>query len=172
MIGVVGGSPQIYALALSTTVEQIPAVWQRAQRHPIEPISVPSSALCKEVISARRRGRHRHLAAGGLDAEPRSRAVYHRAAGRFTKDSETGRRNVGTYRLQMKERAAARDFMSAARSMRRAIIRQYDARKDRHAGGDRDRRRSDHRACIDQRNSPTAPMRSPSPAACAAKRFR
>ena len=52
VIGVVGGSPQIYALALSTTVEQIPAVWERAQRQPIEPIPVPvGSALCKEVIN-------------------------------------------------------------------------------------------------------------------------
>ncbi len=42
VIGVVGGSPQIYALALSTTVNDIPTVWERAQRHPIEPISVSS----------------------------------------------------------------------------------------------------------------------------------
>jgi len=50
VIGVVGGSPQIYALALSTTVNDIPTVWERAQRHPIEPISV-SSGVCKEVMS-------------------------------------------------------------------------------------------------------------------------
>ena len=40
VIGVIGGSPEIYALALSTTVEKIPEVWERAQRHPIDPISV------------------------------------------------------------------------------------------------------------------------------------
>ena len=50
VIGVVGGSPQIYALALSTTVENIPAVWERAQRQPLEP-TTESSGPCKEVIS-------------------------------------------------------------------------------------------------------------------------
>ena len=50
VIGVVGGSPQIYALALSTTVDEIPKVWERAQRHPMDPISVPTG-LCKEVVT-------------------------------------------------------------------------------------------------------------------------
>src|SRR5260370_2783175 len=50
VIGVVGGSPQIYTLALSTTVEEIPAVWERPQRHPIQPISV-SRGACKDVLS-------------------------------------------------------------------------------------------------------------------------
>src|SRR5258705_9983957 len=50
VIGVVGGSPQIYALALATTVEEIPAGWERAQRHPIEPISMWNGAG-KEIPS-------------------------------------------------------------------------------------------------------------------------
>ena len=54
VIGVVGGSPEIYALALSTTVEKIPAVWERGQRHPIDPMIVPTG-LCKEIISAAQR---------------------------------------------------------------------------------------------------------------------
>ena len=36
VVGVIGGSPEIYALALSTTVERIPEVWEKGQRHPID----------------------------------------------------------------------------------------------------------------------------------------
>src|SRR5262245_39140248 len=50
VIGVVGGSPEIYALALSTTVDKIPEVWERAQRHPIDPTSL-SRGVCKEVVT-------------------------------------------------------------------------------------------------------------------------
>ncbi|HWH78951.1 MAG TPA: hypothetical protein VNT76_16325, partial [Candidatus Binatus sp.] len=49
VIGVIGGSPSIYALALSTSVEKIPQVWESAQRHPIDPVAV-KSGLCKEII--------------------------------------------------------------------------------------------------------------------------
>jgi 3-octaprenyl-4-hydroxybenzoate carboxy-lyase len=50
VIGVIGGSPEIYALALSTTVEKIPDVWEQGQCHPIDPVSV-KSGLCKEIIA-------------------------------------------------------------------------------------------------------------------------
>ena len=40
VIGVIAGSPSIYAIALSTTVEKIPEIWQNAQRHPIDPVLV------------------------------------------------------------------------------------------------------------------------------------
>ena len=50
VVGVVGGSPAIYALALSTTVDNIPAIWERGQRNPIEPVLL-QSGLCKEVVS-------------------------------------------------------------------------------------------------------------------------
>ena len=49
VVGVIGGSPTIYAHALSTAVENIPAVWERAQRNLIEPVLV-QSGLCKEII--------------------------------------------------------------------------------------------------------------------------
>ena len=53
VIGVVGGSPEIYALALSTTPDKIPEVWEKAQRHPIDPDRSGSSARsgnpCGEV---------------------------------------------------------------------------------------------------------------------------
>ena len=116
VIGVVGGSPQIYALALSTTVEKIPAVWERAQRHPLDPIPA-SSGLCKEVISQ----------GSAVDIGILPQVVwtpsqdpgpYITAPLVITKDPETGRRNVGTYRLQMKGPQRLGLYV-AGRSMRR-----------------------------------------------------
>src|SRR5215813_11690690 len=51
VIGVVGGSPEIYALALSTTPDKIPEVWEKAQRHPIDPTPV-KSGICKEITAS------------------------------------------------------------------------------------------------------------------------
>jgi 4-hydroxy-3-polyprenylbenzoate decarboxylase len=100
VIGVVGGSPQIYALALSTTVDEIPKVWERAQRHPVDPISV-ATGLCKEVVT-----RGAEVDIGILPqvvwTPSQDPGPYITAPLVVTGDPETGRRNVGTYRLQMK----------------------------------------------------------------------
>jgi len=127
VIGVVGGSPQIYALALATNVAEIPAVWERAQRHPIEPISV-SSGVCKEVIS-----RGAEVDIGILPqvvwTPSQDPGPYITAPLVVTKDPETGRRNVGTYRLQMKGPQRLGLYVGGAQHAARHI-RQYDARKE------------------------------------------
>jgi UbiD family decarboxylase len=127
VIGVVGGSPQIYALALSTTANDIPAVWERAQRHPIDPISA-SSGLCKEVIS---RGAEVNLSIlPQVVWTPRQDpGPYITAPLVITKDPETGRRNVGTYRLQIKGPQRLGLYVGGAQHAARHI-RQYDARKE------------------------------------------
>ncbi len=127
VIGVVGGSPQIYALALATTVVEIPAVWERAQRHPIEPISV-SSGMCKEIMS-----RGAEVDIGILPqvvwTPSQDPGPYITAPLVVTKDPETGRRNVGTYRLQMKGPQRLGLYVGGAQHAARHI-RQYDARKE------------------------------------------
>src|SRR5256712_13035825 len=40
--GVLGASPEIYALALQTTVDKIADKWSQAQSHPIPPVRVPT----------------------------------------------------------------------------------------------------------------------------------
>lgn len=126
VIGVVGGSPEIYALALSTTVEKIPEVWERAQRNPIDPVSAPTG-LCKEIIL---RGSEIDLGSlpqvvwtPGQDPGP-----YITAPVIITKDAETGRRNVGTYRLQLKGANRLGLYVGAAQHAARHI-RQYEALK-------------------------------------------
>jgi 2,5-furandicarboxylate decarboxylase 1 len=47
--GILGASPDVYALALETTVDQIADKWAQAQSHPIPPVRV-STGPVKEVI--------------------------------------------------------------------------------------------------------------------------
>ena len=100
VVGVVGGSPSIYAMALSTTVDQISAVWEKAQREPLEPELV-KTGLCKEVIS-----QGADLDIGILPqaiwTPSRDPGPYITAPLIITKEPETGSRNIGTYRLQVK----------------------------------------------------------------------
>jgi UbiD family decarboxylase len=126
VIGVIGGSPDIYALALSTTIEKIPEVWEKGQRHPIDPVSVPSG-LCKEIIA---RG-------SDVDLSILPRVVwtpsqdpgpYITAPVIITKALETGRRNVGTYRLQLKDKRRVGLYVGAAQHAAKHI-RQYETMK-------------------------------------------
>jgi UbiD family decarboxylase len=126
VIGVVGGSPEIYALALSTTVDDIPKIWERAQRAPIEPLGV-KTGVCKEVVA---RGDDVDIGilpqvvwTPGQDPGP-----YITAPLIVTKDAESGKRNVGTYRLQMKGPRRLGLYVGGAQHAARHI-RQYDARK-------------------------------------------
>src|SRR5262245_46464027 len=100
VIGVIGGSPEIYARALSTTVGKIPRAWEQGQQHPIDPVSVPSG-VCKEVIA---RGAEVDL--GILPqvvwTPSQDPGPYITAPVIVTKDVETGQRNDRTYRLQLK----------------------------------------------------------------------
>ncbi len=126
VIGVIGGSPAIYAHALSTSVEKIPQVWENGQRHPIDPVLV-NSGLCKELIC---RG-------ADIDVLSLPQVVwtpsqdpgpYITAPVVVTKDIETGRRNVGTYRIQMKGKQHVGLYVGGAQHAARHI-RQYEAAK-------------------------------------------
>ena len=126
VIGVIGGSPEIYALALSTTVEKIPEVWERGQRHPIDPV-IATNALCKEIIQ--------HGSQIDLGCLPQvvwtpgqDPGAYITAPVIITKDADTGRRNVGTYRLQLKGANRLGLYVGGAQHAARHI-RQYEALK-------------------------------------------
>ena len=126
VVGVIGGSPSIYALALSTTVENIPAAWERGQSEPIAPTSV-GSGLCKEIILRDAKVDLRKLPqivwTPSQDPGP-----YITAPLVITKDLETGQRNVGTYRLQIKDAQRVGLYVGAAQHAAKHI-RQYDAKK-------------------------------------------
>ncbi len=100
--GLLGASRQVYALALETTVEGIGARWEQAQQAPIPP-EIVASGPCKEVIC------HGDAVDLGYLPVP-TWTVGHDPAPFFTspfvvtKDPDTGVRNVGTYRMQLKGR--------------------------------------------------------------------
>jgi UbiD family decarboxylase len=98
--GVLGASPEIYALALETTVDQIADKWAHAQSHPIPPVVVKTGPV-KEVILTGDRADVTKLPlciwTRGQDPAP-----YVTGPCVISKDPETGERNMGTYRLMQK----------------------------------------------------------------------
>jgi UbiD family decarboxylase len=109
--GVLGGSREIYALALGANgIDDISDTWTRALRNPIEPEEVKDAPVHDNV----------HL---GEDADLLKLPVpvwtvehdpgpYLTAPFVFTKDPETGVQNVGTYRCEIKESRKIGLFMA------------------------------------------------------------
>lgn len=104
-VGALAASPAIYAMGLGVRVEEIGDVWVRAMERPIaaEPVA---DAACQEVVVE---GAALSEPDGGLAALPVpvstpgfDAAPYLTATLVVTKDPETGVRNMGTYRGQLK----------------------------------------------------------------------
>jgi 4-hydroxy-3-polyprenylbenzoate decarboxylase len=104
-VGALAASADIYAVGMGRPVEEIGAAWTDAIAHPIPPVRV-ASPPCQEVVVTgdALRGPGRGLMAlpvpvstPGFDAAP-----YLTATLAVTHDPETGVRNMGTYRAQLK----------------------------------------------------------------------
>src|SRR5712692_5678059 len=104
-VGALAASADIYAVGMGRPVEEIEAAWVKAIAHPIAPVKI-SSPPCQEVVirGDDLRGPGKGLAAlpvpvstPGFDAAP-----YLTATLAVTHDPETGVRNMGTYRAQLK----------------------------------------------------------------------
>jgi UbiD family decarboxylase len=101
--GVLGASKQIYAIGLETdSVQGINEKWDRALEKPIPP-RIVSTGPCKENILHGDQVNLLNLPVPiwtvGEDPAPFFTSPYV-----ITKDPETGNRNVGTYRMQLKGR--------------------------------------------------------------------
>jgi len=106
-VGVLAASPQIYAIGLQCELKDIPEKWEKALAHPIEPIIVENGPV-HEVVHL---GDALDREGGGLDMIPVpistpgfDNAPYTTCSHWFTKDIETGIRNAGNYRGQIKGR--------------------------------------------------------------------
>src|SRR6201997_3500553 len=104
-IGALASSAQIYAVGMGCAVEDIGDAWMRAIANPIAPVRV-TSAPCQEVVLT---GDALRAANGGLKSLPvpistpgYDAAPYLTATLCITADPETGVRNMGTYRAQLK----------------------------------------------------------------------
>lgn len=102
VVGVIGASRKVYGTALETepTVDGVTGRWGRALERPLEP-RLAGNGPCQEVILTRD--------SVDLTALPiptwtpgQDPAPYITAPCMITKDPETGVRNVGVYRMQVK----------------------------------------------------------------------
>lgn len=106
-VGVLAGSRAIYAVGMQCQPEEIGEKWEHALAHPIEPITVEHGPV-QEVVHL---GGELEREGGGLDEFPIpistpgfDNAPYTTCSQWVTKDPETGIRNVGNYRGQVKSR--------------------------------------------------------------------
>src|ERR1700692_4506398 len=104
-IGALAASAQIYAVGMGCAVENIGDAWMRAIANPIAPVTV-AAAPCQEVVI---KGEALRAPDGGLKSLPvpistpgYDAAPYLTATLCITADPETGVRNMGTYRAQLK----------------------------------------------------------------------
>jgi UbiD family decarboxylase len=104
-VGALAASPQIYAVGMGRSIEEIEAAWVWAIANPIAPVVVASPACQGVVITGDElRGAGRGLArlpvpisTPGFDAAP-----YLTATLCVTRDPDTGVQNMGTYRAALK----------------------------------------------------------------------
>jgi UbiD family decarboxylase len=104
-VGALAASAQIYAIGMGRPVEEIGDAWMQAIANPIAPVVV-STAPCQEVVIT---GDALRQPDGGLKLLPvpistpgYDAAPYLTATLCITRDPETGIRNMGTYRAQLK----------------------------------------------------------------------
>src|ERR1051325_6431102 len=104
LVGGLAASEEIYALGLQCQAEEIVARWNQALSKPIAPTLVNTGRI-KEVVH---KGKSL-LEHGGLEEFPVpistpgfDNAPYFTAACWITKDPDTGNRNMGMYRAQIK----------------------------------------------------------------------
>src|SRR5580692_3126616 len=104
-IGALAASAEIYAVGMGCPVEEIGDAWMHAIANPITPIVV-TEAPCQEVVI---KGDALRKPDGGLKLLPvpistpgYDAAPYLTATVCITQDPETGIRNMGTYRAQLK----------------------------------------------------------------------
>jgi len=104
-VGALAASARIYAVGMGRSVDDIGDAWLRAIANPIAPTRV-ATAACQDVVI---RGDALRQPDGGLKALPVpistpgfDAAPYLTATLCITRDPETGVRNMGTYRAQLK----------------------------------------------------------------------
>lgn len=117
--GVLGASREIYALALETSVDGIADKWAGAQSHPVRP-EIVSRGPCQENI----------LQGDQVDVFKFPVPVwtvghdpgqYMTAPFIVSKDPETGIPNVGTYRVQLKEKNRLGCMVNFIQHLRRHV---------------------------------------------------
>src|SRR2546421_1953367 len=97
-VGILGGSPTIYATALDCELDGITPRWQQAQNNPIPPQEV-SAGACQEIVQEGDAVDLERIPLPSWTVE-HDPAPFFTAPCVITRDPETGIGNVGTYRMQ------------------------------------------------------------------------
>ncbi len=104
-VGALSASARIYALGMGCQVDDIGRAWTTAIAHPVPPVTV-TAPPCQDVVIT---GDDLRVPRGGLARLPVpvstpgfDAAPYLTATLCITRDPETGVRNMGTYRAQLK----------------------------------------------------------------------
>ena len=105
LLGALGASPQVYAIGMQCDhVDEIGDRWQKAHLNPVDPVMVDNGPVHEVILKGEslleRSGFGEFpipISSPGWDVAPYITSPYW-----ITKDPETGIRNVGTYRAQIK----------------------------------------------------------------------
>jgi UbiD family decarboxylase len=98
--GVLGGSRSIYCLALDCDVRDVHKKWSEAEQHPIEPQRVAKGPVQENIFSDKQVDLYRlPIPTWTVGQDP---APYITAGCVVTADPDSGIRNVGTYRVELK----------------------------------------------------------------------
>ncbi len=100
VLGVNGASRSIYCLSLECELSDVQKKWSEAELHPIPPVLVPGGPVQENVFEGERADVTRlPMPTWTVGEDP---APYITAGCVITRDPDSGVRNVGTYRLQIK----------------------------------------------------------------------
>src|SRR5260221_7638861 len=112
LVGGLAASPEIYAVGLGVSVDEIGALWLKAMANPIAPVLI-DKAPCQEVIQT---GKDLLAERGGLASLPLpvstpgfDSAPYLTATLCVTKAPESGIQHMGTYPAALKANERLRD---------------------------------------------------------------
>jgi 4-hydroxy-3-polyprenylbenzoate decarboxylase len=104
LVGGLASNEEIYALGMNCTPSEIFSKWSRAVTHPLDPVMRATGPAKEEIHQGQDLLQH-----GGLDEFPIpiptpgfDNGPYFTACHWVTKDPETGLRNIGNYRAQIK----------------------------------------------------------------------
>ncbi len=119
VVGILGGSRAIYALAMECPIDEAQDRWAKATAHPIEP-AVVEEGVCQEQVYCDEEVEQVKLPVPvwtvGQDPGP-----YHTSPFVISKDPETGIQNVGTYRVQQKSARRLGIMINPPRNMNHHI---------------------------------------------------
>jgi len=102
VVSCVAGSRSIYALGMQCSPQEIPQKWTEAQVNPIPPVLVESGPVQERVIYKEEGGEGLGMLPVPISTPGFDNAPYTTSSNFITKDPDTGIRNVGNYRGQIK----------------------------------------------------------------------